>query len=50
MISEPDIGGCAREDVGFPRGVNCEIPHRLERGSKPDSGRCAREDVGSQGE
>ena len=32
MVSELDTGWCAREDVGW--GVNCEIPHRLERGMK----------------
>ena len=34
MISEPDTGLCASEDVGSSRGVDCEIPHRLERGTK----------------
>ena len=28
------IGCCANEDVGSPRGVDCEIPHRLERRMK----------------
>ena len=34
MVSEPGIEQCASEDVGSPRGVDCEIPHRLERGTK----------------
>ena len=34
MVSEPDTGQCANEDVGLPRRVDCEIPHRLERGAK----------------
>ena len=37
MVLEPDIGRCAREDVGLPRGVDCEIPHRLEGGTKHSS-------------
>ena len=31
MVSELDTGWCASEDVGSPRGVDCEISHRLER-------------------
>ena len=31
MILESDTGRCANEDVGPPRGLDCEIPHRLER-------------------
>ena len=46
MVSEQDIGQCANEDVEprrgvdtewrgkAQRGVDCEIPHRLERGTK----------------
>ena len=34
MVSEPDTGRCASEVVGPSRGVDCEIPHRLERGTK----------------
>ena len=34
MVSEPDTGRCANEDAGPPRGVDSEIPHRLERGTK----------------
>ena len=34
MVSELDTGRCASEDVGSPKGVDCEIPHRLERGTK----------------
>ena len=34
MVSEPDIEQCASEDVGPPRGADCEIPHWLERGTK----------------
>ena len=33
MVSKPDIGRCASEDARPRRGVNCEIPHRLERGT-----------------
>ena len=33
MVSEPDTEQCVSEDVG-PKGVDCEIPHRLERGTK----------------
>ena len=31
MVSEPDT---TSEDARPPRGVNCEIPHRLEKGTK----------------
>ena len=34
MILEADIERCASEDVGPSKGVDCEIPHRLERGTK----------------
>ena len=34
MVLELDIGRCASEDAGVPRGVDYEIPHRLERGTK----------------
>ena len=34
MILEPDTERCASKDVGPSRGVDCEIPHRLERGTK----------------
>ena len=34
MVSEPDTERCANEDAGFPRGVDCEIPHLLEREMK----------------
>ena len=34
MILELDIGQCVNEDVGPPRGLDCEIPHQLERGMK----------------
>ena len=30
MVSESGTGRCADEDVGPPRGVDCEIPHWLE--------------------
>ena len=33
MVLEPDTGWCASKDAG-PRGVDCEIPHRLEMGTK----------------
>ena len=32
MVSEPDTGLCASKDARSPRWVDCEIPHRLERG------------------
>ena len=32
MVSEPNTGGCAGENGGFPRGVDCE--NRLERETK----------------
>ena len=34
MVSEPDTGRCANENVEPPMGLDCEIPHRLERGTK----------------
>ena len=34
MVSELDTGRCASEDAGPLRGVDCEIPHRLERGTR----------------
>ena len=34
MVSELDTGRCASEDVGSAKGVDCEIPHRLEKGIK----------------
>ena len=34
LVSEPDTGWCVSEDAGLPRGVDCEIPCRLERGAK----------------
>ena len=34
IISEPDTGLCASEEAGLSRGVDCEIPPRLERGTK----------------
>ena len=34
MVSKLDIGWCASEDAEPPRGVDCEIPHRLERETK----------------
>ena len=33
MVSEPDNGWCASKDAGPRRGEDCEIPHRLERGT-----------------
>ena len=32
LISESDTGRCANEDIGL-KGVDCEIPYRLERGT-----------------
>ena len=34
MILELDTERCVSEDVGPSRGVDCEILHRLERGTK----------------
>ena len=35
IVSEPNTGQCASEDVGrTPRGVDFEIPHWLDRGTK----------------
>ena len=34
MVSEPDNGRCVSEDAGSSRGVDCEISHCLERGTK----------------
>ena len=34
IVSEPDTGRCASEYASSPRRVDCEIPHRLERGTK----------------
>ena len=34
MVLEPDTGWCATEDIGPWREVDCELPHRLERGTK----------------
>ena len=34
IVSELDTGQCASEDVGWPRRVDFEIPHQLERGIK----------------
>ena len=34
MILESDTGRCASENAGPPRGVDCEISHRLERETK----------------
>ena len=33
MVSEPDTGWCASKDAR-PQGVDCEIPHQLERGTE----------------
>ena len=34
MVLELETGWCANEDVGFPKEVDSEIPHRLEKGTK----------------
>ena len=34
MVSESDTERCASEDARPSRGVDCEIPHWLERGTK----------------
>ena len=31
MVSEPNARRCASKDARPPRGVDCEIPHQLER-------------------
>ena len=33
MVLEPDTGWWASKDAG-PQGIDCEIPHRLEMGTK----------------
>ena len=40
IVSDPVTEWCASEDARPLRGVDCEIPHRLERGTS------ASEDVG----
>ena len=40
MVLEPDTRKCVRENVGTPNGVDCEILHRLERGSEPSLYKC----------
>ena len=46
MVLEPDIRWCANEDTERRREVDCEIPHRLERGTfGVDIGQCARKDA-----
>ena len=34
MVSEPGSEWCTSGDAGPPRGVDCEIPRWLERGTK----------------
>ena len=34
MVLESDTKRCASENAELPRGVDCEIAHRLERGTK----------------
>ena len=34
MVSKLDTGRCVSGDAGLPSGVDCEIPHRLERRTK----------------
>ena len=34
MVSEPGSGRCVGEDASPQGGVDCEIPHRLERETK----------------
>ena len=34
MVLESDTWRCASKDVGPSREVDCEIPHRFERGTK----------------
>ena len=34
MVSELDTERCGNEDAGLPRRVDCEILHRLEKGTK----------------
>ena len=33
MVSKLDTRQCASENAGAQRGVDCEIPHRLEGGT-----------------
>ena len=33
IVLELDTEPCASENVGPPRGVDCEVPYRLERGT-----------------
>ena len=39
-----DTGRCANKDVGLRRGVDCEIPHQLKRGTS------ANKDAGPKGD
>ena len=34
LVSKLDTERCANEDTRLPRGVDCEISHRLEKGTK----------------
>ena len=34
IVSELDTRRCVSEDAGSPRGVDCEISHRLKGGTK----------------
>ena len=34
MVLKPNTAWCTSEDTGPSRGVDCEIPHRLEKGTK----------------
>ena len=34
MVSESNTEWCSSEDVGPQRGMDCEIPHRVERRTK----------------
>ena len=34
MVSKPNTERCASKDIGPSRGLDCEISHRLERGTK----------------
>ena len=34
MVSKLDFGRCASEECWALEGMDCEVPHRLERGTK----------------
>ena len=48
MVSKPNTGRCASEDVGPRRGVDCEIRHQLKRGTSASEDAEPRRGVGSE--